>query len=61
MRSLPRSLQSPLTVFTGKPLAGQAPFGWSPTYHLAAAVASMIVGAVIVSAGRDAELTAPAR
>ncbi|MFF4215888.1 stearoyl-CoA 9-desaturase [Streptomyces nondiastaticus] len=51
MRSLPRLLQSPLTVFTGKPLAGQAPFGWSPTYHLASAVAAMIVGAAVGATG----------
>ncbi|MFI1799986.1 stearoyl-CoA 9-desaturase [Streptomyces sp. NPDC020379] len=51
MRGLPGLLQPPLTVLTGKPLAGQTPFGWSPTFHLAAAVAAMAVGAAVGATG----------
>jgi len=52
MRSLPGWLQYPLTVFTGKPLAGQRPLvRWSPTFHLLTAVSSMAAGAGISALG----------
>ncbi|GAA0491262.1 fatty acid desaturase [Streptomyces olivaceiscleroticus] len=51
LRVLPRFAQYPLTVFTGKPLAGQEPLRWSPTYHLASAVAAMAIGAFISASG----------
>ena len=44
MRTLPRVLQYPLTVFTGKPLAGQTSLPWTPTFHLGAAVLAMVAG-----------------
>jgi len=47
MRSLPRALQFPLTVFTGKPLAEQSAPRWTPTFHLLSAVASMAVGLTV--------------
>ncbi|QMU71245.1 fatty acid desaturase [Streptacidiphilus sp. P02-A3a] len=47
MRSLPRALQFPLTVFTGKPLAEQTPPRWTPTFHLLSAVAAMAAGITV--------------
>lgn len=48
MRRLPRWLQHPLTVFTGKALPAQQPLSWwSPTYHLAAAVCTAVFGVVV--------------
>ncbi|GGK22240.1 hypothetical protein GCM10010124_13420 [Pilimelia terevasa] len=44
MRALPGFLQTSLTLLTGKPLSGQRPPRWSPTYHLVAAVTAMLVG-----------------
>ncbi|MET9900245.1 fatty acid desaturase [Streptomyces sp. NPDC006446] len=45
MRALPRFIQYPLTLFTGKPLAGQKPLSWwTPGFHLATAALSMAVG-----------------
>jgi len=47
MRALPRFLQYPLTVFTGKPLPGQSPLKWTPTFHLAAATANVLAGVAV--------------
>jgi 3-carboxy-cis,cis-muconate cycloisomerase len=45
MRVLPRFLQYPLTLLTGKPLAGQKPIPWwTPTFHLVAAFTNLLVG-----------------
>lgn len=44
MRSLPHVLQRPLTLITGKPLAGQRPWRLTPTHHLGAALVSLGVG-----------------
>lgn len=45
MRALPRFIQYPLTLFTGKPLAGQKSLSWwTPGFHLATAALSMAVG-----------------
>lgn len=55
MRVLPRPLQLPLTMLTGKPYEGQRPVRFTPTFHLVAAFADMIVGfvlsALLLSAG----------
>ncbi|MER5432065.1 fatty acid desaturase [Streptomyces sp. NPDC002588] len=51
MRVLPRAVQRPLTVFTGKPLPGQSPSRWSPTYHLVSAMSAMTAGAAVSSLG----------
>ena len=48
MRTLPRFTQYPLTLFTGKPLAGQRPLPWwTPRFHLVSAVLSMVTGIAI--------------
>jgi fatty acid desaturase len=48
MRVLPGFAQYPLTILTGKPLAGQRPLSWwLPGFHLASAVASMLAGIVV--------------
>lgn len=47
MRSLPRALQFPLTVFTGKPLAEQTAPRWTPTFHLLSAVTAMAAGLAV--------------
>lgn len=48
MRALPRLLQYPLTLFTGKPIAGQKALSWwTPGFHLAGACLSMLAGVVI--------------
>ncbi|AJE81306.1 hypothetical protein SLNWT_0930 [Streptomyces albus] len=52
MRPLPRFTQYPLTLLTGKPLAGQKPLSWwSPTFHLVSAVFSMAVGIALSCTG----------
>ncbi|MCC3772002.1 stearoyl-CoA 9-desaturase [Streptomyces sp. UNOC14_S4] len=51
MRGLPGLVQYPLTVMTGKPLAGQAPLAWSPTFHLVSAVAAMVAGSAVGAIG----------
>ncbi len=51
MRRLPRALQQPLSVFTGKALPGQRSRFWSPGFHLVAALTSMTAGVVVGSAG----------
>lgn len=51
LRSLPRLLQYPLTVFTGKPLSEQTRLPWTPTFHLVSAVFAMLAGAAVGSAG----------
>lgn len=51
MRALPKLVQYPLTVFTGKALPGQRPLRWTPTFHLVAAVAAMVVGVAISVCG----------
>jgi fatty acid desaturase len=51
MRVLPRFLQYPLTVFTGKPLRGQRPFRWwTPEYHLAQAFLAPVLGVALGAA-----------
>jgi fatty acid desaturase len=47
MRTLPGFLQLRLTLFTGKPIKGQEPPGWTPTYHLASATAAMVAGTAV--------------
>ncbi|MFI1362143.1 stearoyl-CoA 9-desaturase [Streptomyces griseochromogenes] len=48
MRALPRFLQYPLTVFTGKPLVGQRAFRWwTPGYHLFQAVLAPVLGVAL--------------
>ncbi len=47
MRVLPRPLQLPLTLLTGKPLAGQKAVNLSPTHHLTAAFIDMAIGLAI--------------
>ncbi|MBC3842193.1 stearoyl-CoA 9-desaturase [Streptacidiphilus sp. 4-A2] len=52
MRALPGFLQYPLTLFTGKPIAGQKPLSWwTPGFHLATAGLSMLFGVVISCTG----------
>ncbi|MEV0036481.1 fatty acid desaturase [Streptomyces sp. NPDC050804] len=52
MRALPRFTQYPLTVFTGKPLAGQSALSWwTPGFHLVSAVFSMAAGLVVSCVG----------
>ncbi|WP_327169430.1 fatty acid desaturase [Streptomyces subrutilus] len=51
MTALPRVLQYPLTVFTGKALPEQEPLGWTPTFHLLTATASMVVGVLLGTLG----------
>lgn len=47
MRVLPRPLQLPLTLLTGKAYSGQRAVRWTPTFHLAAALLNMLAGLVI--------------
>lgn len=47
MSRLPRPLQLPLTMLTGKPEAGQRRLPMTPTGHLAAALASMLTGLAV--------------
>ncbi|MER5746031.1 fatty acid desaturase [Streptomyces sp. NPDC002225] len=47
MAGLPGFLQYPLTVFTGKPLPGQRSSGWTPTFHLVTATASLLAGVAV--------------
>src|SRR5437868_677869 len=47
MRRLPRLLQYPTTLFTGKALPGQASLGWTPGFHLATATVSVALGTLI--------------
>ncbi|MGW2846850.1 fatty acid desaturase [Streptomyces sp. NPDC001274] len=47
MAGLPGFLQYPLTVFTGKPLPGQRSSGWTPTFHLVTATASLLAGLAV--------------
>ena len=47
MSRLPRPLQLPLTMLTGKPAAGQRRLPLTPTAHVAAALASMLAGLVV--------------
>lgn len=49
MRVLPRPLQLPLTLLTGKAYSGQRPVRWTPTFHLAAAMLNMLAGLVVSS------------
>lgn len=52
MRALPRFLQYPLTIFTGKPIAGQGPLSWwTPGFHLTTAGLSMLLGLAISCTG----------
>ncbi|MEU9172344.1 stearoyl-CoA 9-desaturase [Streptomyces sp. NPDC048420] len=51
MAVLPSFLQRRLTVFTGKPLEGQAPMGWTPTFHLLSAVAAIATGVAVSALG----------
>jgi fatty acid desaturase len=51
MRRLPRFLQHPLSVFTGKALPGQRSRFWSPGFHLAAAALSTAAGVAVGSVG----------
>ncbi|MEU6374359.1 fatty acid desaturase [Streptomyces sp. NPDC046909] len=52
MRRLPRALQYPLTLLTGRPLAGQAPLRWwTPAFHLFSALFSMAAGVVVSVTG----------
>ncbi|MBB5867181.1 hypothetical protein F4553_000560 [Allocatelliglobosispora scoriae] len=51
MTVLPRWCQLPLTLLTGKPYTGQAAPQLTATFHLAAAVASVVVGVAIAAAG----------
>ncbi len=44
MRALPRLAQLPLTLLTGKPHIGQRPLRLTPTFHLLAAFANLIIG-----------------
>src|SRR5437660_4460824 len=54
MRTLPSFLQLPLTLLTGKPLAGQRALRLSPTHHLVASAASLGAGAALGLAGLHA-------
>lgn len=48
MRRLPGWLQHPLTLFTGKALAGQvAPRWWTPSYHLCMGLLNLTAGLLI--------------
>ncbi|WP_346100191.1 fatty acid desaturase [Streptomyces olivaceiscleroticus] len=47
MRRLPRLLQYPATLFTGKALPGQASPGWTPGFHLGTATVSVVLGTLI--------------
>ena len=47
MRRLPRPLQFPATLFTGKALPGQRSPDWTPGFHLATATASMLLGVAV--------------
>ncbi|MGP4091057.1 stearoyl-CoA 9-desaturase [Streptomyces sp. KR55] len=52
MRCLPRALQYPLTLLTGRPLAGQAPLRWwTPAFHLFSALFSMLAGVALSVTG----------
>ncbi|MFF8925504.1 fatty acid desaturase [Streptomyces koyangensis] len=52
MRSLPRLFQYPLTLFTGKPVAGQRALPWwTPGFHLASASLSMLAGIAMSCTG----------
>ncbi|MFD3540135.1 fatty acid desaturase [Streptomyces sp. NPDC058662] len=51
MTVLPGFLQYPLTIFTGKALPGQRSLGWTPTFHLVTATASMVAGALLSTVG----------
>jgi fatty acid desaturase len=52
MGRVPRVLQYPLTLLTGRPLAGQAPLRWwTPAFHLFAALASMLTGVAVSATG----------
>ena len=54
MRVLPSVLALPLTLLTGKPLAGQRPLRLSPTVHLAGAVGSLGTGLTLSTHGTRA-------
>lgn len=47
MSRLPRPLQLPLTMLTGKPAAGQPRLPLTPTAHFSAAVASTLAGLLV--------------
>ncbi|MFG2947045.1 fatty acid desaturase [Streptomyces adustus] len=47
MRRLPRPLQFPATLFTGKALPGQPSPGWTPGFHLATATVSVVLGTLV--------------
>lgn len=47
MSCLPRAVQLPLTLLTGKPEAGQRRLPMTPTAHLSAALASTLVGLLV--------------
>jgi hypothetical protein len=47
MRVLPSILQGPLTLLTGKPFQGQAPWTLTPMYHLTAATSALLIGLVM--------------
>lgn len=51
MAALPGFLQYPLTVFTGKALPQQRSLGWTPTFHLVTATASMLAGLAVSITG----------
>lgn len=51
MTALPAFLQYPLTIFTGKALPGQTSPGWTPTFHLVTATASMVAGVLVSTLG----------
>ncbi|GES28776.1 fatty acid desaturase [Streptomyces angustmyceticus] len=51
MTRLPKALQRPLTLFTGKALPGQTSLGWTPTLHLATALASTVAGVLLATLG----------
>lgn len=47
MTAFPKALQYPLTIFTGKALPGQKSLGWTPTFHLVTATASVVTGVLV--------------
>ncbi len=51
MAFLPKPLQYPLTLFTGKALPGQAALSWTPTLHLTTALSSMVAGVLVSTLG----------
>lgn len=52
MRRLPRALQYPLTLLTGRPLVGQTPLRWwTPAFHLCSALWSMLAGVAVSVTG----------